>query len=729
MGIIISKPVAAKEQSIATLFPRISVDDLLNMNDCQTIATGNSSNNTVVYSYAYKDTNQQKRVAVKVLSGLLEAQANIVLREIDNIKDLEHPNLIKFHGYDCEEVKQKIGSKMTMTFYIVTDLGETDLKLFLADPTKRQIFNDYSHVMKFIDDMLGVCAFLEELGKCHRDIKPANILLQKDQWKLADTGGMKKTTGATLQNTLIMSLGYEAPEIVIGGRDTMNWHKCDAYSMGIVFLEVCGCDSFDQQRFLSSDARAECLEKCILEVNERFNSAGLTELLKSMLCLDPDVRKSFKNLNKLSVVNLIESIPDATVNGVAHLTDSLSFLNQKTVSKFFTLALKKMVELKKNAVYQKIKEEQLIAIMLWTCKLLSRKLNKDLFDGTDLTKWYTYLKSLVLGLRQMPYYNGKAFRGFKNCRDVSAYHKGKTFTLKTISILAIDEEYPKKMFSTSTDVVVEIETIFSRDISDILLHEYKKEAFLDSSSRWEVIEKVDVISKPPLIKEALLATNSRLEVIEVVDVIDKPALIKLREIPPPSGTRVIFWMSDNLQHNHQKELENANISCIFCSSTKDAIKIIKSYWWLLYFSQCDFTIITDMVRLEDGKMIDTAGIDLLKEVYNWYEVDFKSFIYCSDVKLAQENCDKAQFKGTYSIGSSTDDLDAFLRPLLGKRKRKISIISEQKITKKVDLLPDFVKITGSGGIIRIREQESEANSKDTQAEINRQIMRSAIKLI
>jgi hypothetical protein len=561
------------------------------------------------------------------------------------------------------------------------------------------MFNNYSNVMKFIDDMLSVCAFLEELGKCHRDIKPANILLHKNQWKLGDTGGMKETTGAASQETLIMSLGYDAPEIVLGGLETMNWHKCDAYSMGIVFLEVCGCGSFDQKGFRSSDARAECLKKCILEVNERFNSASLTELLKSMLCLDPNLRKSFNDLKRLGGINLIGSIPDETINGVADLKDSLSFLNQNRISEMFTLALKKMVELKKNAVYQKIKEEHLIAIMLWTGKLLNRKFNKDLIDGTDLTKWYIYLKNLALGLRKMPYYKGKAFGGFKNGRDVSAYHKGDIFTLKTIRTLAVDEEYPKKMFSTSADVVVEIETIFSRDISDISLHEYEKEVVRAPNSRWEVIE--------------------------VVDVPDKPALIKLKEIPLPSGTRVIFWISDNLENNYQRELEHANISCIFCTPTKDALKIIKGYWWLLCFSQCDFTIITDMARLEDDKINDTAGIDLLKEVYHWYQVEFNSFIYCSNVKLAQENCNKAQFKGTYCIGSSTEDLHAFLRPLLGGRSR----IRTTSITENADPSPAFVRITGSGSIIIITEQPSEASSEGTQAEINRPIVRSAIKLI
>jgi len=161
--------------------------------------------------------------------------------------------------------------------------------------------------------------------------------------------------------------------------------------------------------------------------------------------------------------------------------------------------------------------------------------------------------------------------------------------------------------------------------------------------------------------------------LEVVDVIDKPgqpALVQLREIPIPRGSKVVFWVDDNPENNYQiaATFEKMEISCVFCTSTKDALKVISNYRWLLYFDQGDFRIITDMVRNEDGKINYTAGIELLKELYQTYNYGFEVMIYCQDVKKAEDNCKKLDLKGRYKINAKEDELKKFLGELMVSQK-------------------------------------------------------------
>lgn len=75
-----------------------------------------------------------------------------------------------------------------------------------------------------------------------------------------------------------------------------------------------------------------------------------------------------------------------------------------------------------------------------------------------------------------------------------------------------------------------------------------------------------------------------------------------------------------------------------CTSTKDAMLLLKSYSWLMNLEAANFKRVTDMVRKEDGKMNYFAGIDLIKEIRNVYHYSHKIMIYCGDVKKARENC-------------------------------------------------------------------------------------------
>ena len=43
------------------------------------------------------------------------------------------------------------------------------------------------------------------------------------------------------------------------------------------------------------------------------------------------------------------------------------------------------------------------------------------------------------------------------------------------------------------------------------------------------------------------------------------------------------------------------MSIIFCTSTEMGLKVIERFRWLLLLNNSDLRIVTDMVRLENGK--------------------------------------------------------------------------------------------------------------------------------
>ena len=150
------------------------------------------------------------------------------LKEIQVLKELEHPNIIKIFEYYIDNKYH----------YIITELltgGELYESIL-----KFQKFNEKkaAYIMKQI---LSAINYLHSKGIVHRDIKPENILVQNDnkkgndsideiQIKLIDFGAsnfFKENEKLTLK---VGSPYYIAPEVL---NKSYN-EKCDIWSAGVV---------------------------------------------------------------------------------------------------------------------------------------------------------------------------------------------------------------------------------------------------------------------------------------------------------------------------------------------------------------------------------------------------------------------------------------------------------------------------------------------------------------
>jgi len=145
--------------------------------------------------------------------------------EVDILKQVDHPNIVKF--YDMYEDEKYI--------YIVMELlggGE----LFDQIMTK-EIFTE-KESRDIIAPIFDALIYCHKIGIVHRDIKPENLLfssknLETGIIKVSDFGLARLLTTDQLATTTCGTPGYVAPEII--SEKPYN-EACDFWSVGVVLF-------------------------------------------------------------------------------------------------------------------------------------------------------------------------------------------------------------------------------------------------------------------------------------------------------------------------------------------------------------------------------------------------------------------------------------------------------------------------------------------------------------
>jgi serine/threonine-protein kinase len=158
--------------------------------------------------------------------GSSEAATKRFTREVQILKQLQHPNIVKYLGS---------GKYHGSPFYVMEYVQGESLDRILARRTRLP----WEEVIE-----LGIllCAALQhahDKGIFHRDLKPSNLMILKDGTvKLTDFGIAKDAdvTALTAANSTVGTAAYMSPEQCRGVRDITL--KTDLYSMGIVFYEL-----------------------------------------------------------------------------------------------------------------------------------------------------------------------------------------------------------------------------------------------------------------------------------------------------------------------------------------------------------------------------------------------------------------------------------------------------------------------------------------------------------
>ncbi|CAD8064202.1 unnamed protein product [Paramecium sonneborni] len=308
-------------------------------------------------------------------------------------------------------------------------------------------------------------------------------------------------------------------------------------------------------------------------------------------------------------------IHDQQLQNMSDLQDSLQWLGNPDINEFIQQNLEEIngnQEQKQD--YQQIPLHGIIAVRLYTSNLIYQKLNSDL-RISDYQRWKKYLKCLMEGLRHMRYYNGVAYRGVRNYQNTLDYQKGNIVQWSEVSSVSQKKQVAQH-FSNQKGMIFQVELISAKDIAKLSIYKGEQDVIMYPFSSF-VIEEVQLNPNQPL-------------------------LVTMRELPLPRSHQVLLWVDDNPENNYSYaedlERQNQKISVIFCTSTKDAILIIQKYKWMIYLQSSQFRVVSDMVRIEEGKMNYNAGIDLIHYLYQQMKYKNRTLIFCGDQKRALKEC-------------------------------------------------------------------------------------------
>jgi len=176
-----------------------------------------------VYKGIHSETKQI--VAIKGLRINSKTNLNRIHFEINIMKDLEHPNIVKlFEVIDSIDegriyLIMEYCSGGTLDKYIETD----------ENLTEKQIHH-------YIKDLSVGLSYLRSKNILHRDLKPHNLLISEDNnLKISDFGLSTLLENDKMTDTLCGSPLYMAPEVLM---NNIYGVKSDLWSVGIILYQL-----------------------------------------------------------------------------------------------------------------------------------------------------------------------------------------------------------------------------------------------------------------------------------------------------------------------------------------------------------------------------------------------------------------------------------------------------------------------------------------------------------
>jgi calcium-dependent protein kinase len=240
-----------------------------------------------------------------------EAQLEEIANEINILKSLDHPNIIKVYEYF--DYKDKI--------YIINELAP-DGNLFELLKEKKKLYEPLA--LKILHQILSSVCYLHSENVVHGDIKPENIMidnyhncqfsnkktpsandLKGFDIKLIDFGTSKVYSKEGIFDKLVGTSFYVAPEVILG-----SYHRqCDLWSCGIVLYVMLSGDlpfyaNEDQEVF--EMIKNQKIDFKLREFTDI--SSESMKLLKSLLEKDPLERITADNALNHECFNMLNKL-------------------------------------------------------------------------------------------------------------------------------------------------------------------------------------------------------------------------------------------------------------------------------------------------------------------------------------------------------------------------------------------------------------------------------------
>lgn len=153
-------------------------------------------------------------------------------RELDILRLVNHPNIVKLRFYFNKQSGDKIYQNLVM------ECLPLNLQEEIRYYRKSKYTIPYPHMKAYTWQLTRAMLYLHGFNISHRDIKPSNILIDPYtvSLKICDFGSAKKLESNQPSVSYICSRYYRAPELIIGC--SIYSTKIDIWGLGCVIAEM-----------------------------------------------------------------------------------------------------------------------------------------------------------------------------------------------------------------------------------------------------------------------------------------------------------------------------------------------------------------------------------------------------------------------------------------------------------------------------------------------------------
>lgn len=168
-------------------------------------------------------------VAIKKMKRKYYSWKEVVkLREVQSLKKLSHPNIVK--------LKEVIRERDEL-FFVFECLDKNMYELTKEMKQRGRLLSE-SRIRSYMYQMLAGLAHMHKVGFFHRDMKPENLLLDKSNrvCKLADFGLAREIRSRPPYTHYVSTRWYRAPEVLLRS-DEYN-SPVDLWATGGIMAEL-----------------------------------------------------------------------------------------------------------------------------------------------------------------------------------------------------------------------------------------------------------------------------------------------------------------------------------------------------------------------------------------------------------------------------------------------------------------------------------------------------------
>ncbi|EAS03928.2 plant dual-specificity MAP kinase kinase family domain protein (macronuclear) [Tetrahymena thermophila SB210] len=292
-------------------------------------------------------SDKKRYVSKKViLTNLSEKDQNNAIQELKLLREMKHPNIVKF----IESYKEKNKVIIIMEYCEYGDLSQ----LIKQKSAKGEQIEE-SIILQWFIQICSALSFIHSKKVIHRDIKSSNIFLTKSNCvKIGDFGISKQLENSMDKaNTLVGTPYYLSPEVCQNKPYT---YKSDMWSLGCVIYELCSLKHPFQSNSLMSLVMKIATEKAP-KIPQNY-SLMTNGFIRSLLQKIPEKRPSAQDiLNNQNIKKLMKEFVQQKQEMVNDIQNMKQILISKGASQGEITLMEKQLQEKIQRQQEQVKAQ------------------------------------------------------------------------------------------------------------------------------------------------------------------------------------------------------------------------------------------------------------------------------------------------------------------------------------------------------------------------------------